>query len=222
MSGTRIRILLVDDHILFRKGIAHLLVSQPDFDLVGEAGNGREAIQKAEALSPDVVLMDLAMPDVDGLEATRQILARSSGTRIVILTFSEEDENLFEAVKSGARGYLLKKIAPEDLFANIRTAARGEASISGGMARKLLDEFSSQAKKPVPRSEGPALTPREREVLQLLAKGKSNKEISALLFIAENTVKNHMRSILEKLHLENRVQAAAYALRNQMRDPEEV
>ena len=215
MSDPRhIRVLLADDHSLFRKGIASLLSAESDFEVVGEAANGREALEMARGLMPDIILMDISMPGVDGLTATRQIKEEIPYVRIVMLTVEEEDQSLFEAVKSGAQGYLLKKIEPQALFGTLRGVARGEASISRAMAGKLLDEFSRQANaRAIPATPNQELTPREREVLELVTQGKANKEIAAAISIAENTVKNHLKNILEKLHLENRVQAATYALR---------
>jgi len=217
-----IRILLVDDHALFRKGIASLLASERDFAVVGEAANGRQAVERARELSPDIVLMDVSMPEMGGLEATRQLQQLLPGVRIVMLTFSEEDQDLFEAIKSGARGYLLKKIEPRALFDTLRGVMRDEAPISRGMATRILGEFSRllQAREAAP--EGVQLTAREKDVLRLIAEGKSNKEIAAGLSLAENTVKNHLKNILEKLHLENRVQAAAFAIRQGLapRSPE--
>ena len=212
-----IRVLVVDDHTLFRKGIVSLLSAEAGFEVVGEAGNGREAIEKARDLMPDIVLMDLSMPQMDGLEATRRIKAELPHVRIVILTVEEADQNLFEAVKNGAQGYLLKKIEPRALFDTLRGVAQGEASISRLMAAKLMGEFSRQANRARSGADGsPELSPREHEVLGLVAQGKSNKEIAAALGVAENTVKNHLKNILEKLHLENRVQAATYALRAEL------
>ena len=213
-TASPVRVLLADDHLLFRKGIASLLSEEPDFEIAGEASTGREALAKAREVVPDVILMDLSMPEMDGLEATRRIKEEMPAVRIVILTVSDDDQDLFAAVRSGAQGYLLKKIEPRALFSALRGAARGEASISHAMAGKILDEFARQAQSTTPAPpQKPMLTPREEEVLQFVTHGRSNKEIAAALDIAENTVKNHLKNILEKLHLENRVQAAAYALR---------
>jgi DNA-binding NarL/FixJ family response regulator len=210
----RIRILLADDHALFRKGMASLLSEQQEFEVVGEAVNGRQAVEMARVLLPDVVLMDLSMPEMDGLAATRQVTAELPGIRVVMLTIEDGDRNLFEAVKSGAQGYVLKKVEPQALFETLRGVAQGEAAISGVMAAKLMAEFSRQAgRSEPPTGQGSELTPREREVLGLVAHGKSNKEIAAEMAVAENTVKNHLKSILDKLHLDNRVQVATYALR---------
>ncbi|MFB3817804.1 MAG: response regulator [Candidatus Methylomirabilales bacterium] len=212
-ANSPIRILLVDDHALFRKGIASLLGSEPDFEVVGEAASGREAVERARELMPDVILMDVFMPGGSGPEATARIKEILPYVRIVMLTISEEDEDLFEAVKSGAQGYLLKKIEPQALFGTLRGVMQGEAPISRMMAGKILGEFSRLAKEPAAPAKGASLTPREHEVLELITQGKSNKEIASALSMAENTVKNHLKNILEKLHLENRVQAATFALR---------
>jgi DNA-binding NarL/FixJ family response regulator len=209
-----IRVLLVDDHSLFRKGIASLLAAERGFEVVGEAGDGLEALARARELMPDVILMDVYMPGTNGLEATRRIKEVLPYVKIVMLTISEEDEDLFEAIKSGAQGYLLKKIEAKALFSTLRGIAQGEASVSRVMAAKLLDEFARQARKPAAVTlPGTILSPRERKVLELIAQGKTNKEIAAALDNAENTVKSYVKNILEKLHLENRVQAATFAVR---------
>ncbi|MBI1958216.1 MAG: response regulator transcription factor [Candidatus Rokubacteria bacterium] len=206
------RVLVVDDHALFRKGVASLLRDAEGFVVVGEARDGREAVAKAEALTPDVVLMDVYMPGMDGLEAARRMRQAVPSTRIVMLTISEEDESLFEALKAGAHGYLLKSVEPEDLFRTLRGIMRGEAFLTPSMATKLLEEFTRRTGGEPARQAG-RMSPREREVLELLTRGAVNKEIAAALHISENTVKNHMKSIMEKLHAENRVQVVAYALR---------
>ena len=213
----RIRILLVDDHILFRKGLAGILAEEPSFQVVGEAASGGEAIEKAKELMPDIILMDISMPEMDGLEATRRIKTELPAARIVILTVSDEDQNLFEAVKWGAQGYLLKNVEPRALFNTLQAVARGEAVIPRAMAAKVLGEFVRLARQPTqtPRS-GANLSPREKEVLGLLTQGKTNKEIAAAMAVAENTVKSYLKNILEKLHLENRVQAATFALREDL------
>lgn len=205
------RILLTDDHILFRKGLAQLLNTQPDFQVVGEAGDGLEAQIQARELMPDLILMDIHMPQCDGTEATRRIKAELPYVLIVMLTVSDDEQDLFAALKNGAQGYLLKKMDPEDLFAQLRGLARSEAPLSRLMASKILREFS-RALTPEPDVER-ALTTREQQVLQLVALGMTNRDIADKLVVSENTVKNHLRNILAKLHLENRVQAAAYALR---------
>ena len=207
-----IRVLLVDDHTLFRKGLARLLEKEKAFRVVGEAGNGAEAVEKAQALTPDLVLMDIHMPGTDGLQATRAITTALPDTRVVILTISDEDKDLFEAIKSGAHGYLLKTVEPETLYALLKGVFRGEAPLSRATAAKILKQFADRARKPRETAPGDDLTAREREVLELLVSGRTNKEIGATLTIAENTVKNHLKSILAKLHLHNRVQAAALAI----------
>jgi two-component system, NarL family, nitrate/nitrite response regulator NarL len=207
----KMRILLADDHILFRKGLAQLLGSQPDFQVCGEAGDGFEALEKARELMPDLILMDINMPRCDGREATRLIKAELPYVVIVILTVSDDEQDLFTALKNGAQGYLLKKMDPDDLFAQLRGLSRGEAPLSRLLASKILHEFSRVSPPAAERDR--KLTAREQQVLQLVAQGRSNRDIADKLVVSENTVKNHLRNILAKLHLENRVQAAAYALR---------
>jgi DNA-binding NarL/FixJ family response regulator len=208
-----IRLLLVEDHVLFRTALIHLLQSEPGFELAGEAQSGPEAVQQATTVRPDVILMDLRLPAMDGLEATRRIIAVWPEARIVILTASESDDTLFEAIRSGAQGYLLKDVDAESLFQTVKAVARGEASLPGPLAAKVLAEFARPAGRAPVGSPGQRLSRREQEILGFVAEGKSNKEIAAALAIAENTVKSHLKSILAKLHLENRVQAATYALR---------
>ena len=214
MSGSaRIRVLLVDDHALFRKGLANLLRAEPDFEVVGEAANGLEAIGKASALQPEVILMDVRMPGLSGPEAARHVLAAFPDVKVLMLSMSDDEDAVFEAVRNGAHGYLLKTAEPVELFEGLRGVIRGEAPLSAGLAVKLLREFARQAHEP-PATAQPqdALSPREKEILTLVADGKSNKEIATVLTIAETTVKNCVKTILEKLHLENRVQAAVFAL----------
>lgn len=210
-----LRILLVDDHILFRKGVAALLARRPDMEVVGDASNGLEAITAARELVPDVILMDIHMPKCDGLEATRMIKRELPHVKIVILTVSDDDQNLFKAIKSGAQGYLLKDLEPAKLYDMLESISRGEAPLSGVLAAKILQEFARPNADSTPMPEMiDELTARETEILQLVVDGKTNKEIAANLFIAENTVKIHLRNILEKLHLQNRIQAAVYAVRH--------
>ncbi len=212
----KVRVLLADDHALFRRGLASLLADRDDIEVVGEARSGQEAIDRAHELMPDVILMDVRMPGLGGLEATRRIKEEMPYVRIVILTVSEDDEDLFAALKNGAQGYLLKNIDPEELLASIHQVQRGEAPLAPPMASKILKEFSAPPTRP-----GPALTQRERQVLEQVARGDANKEIARHLQISENTVKNHLRNILEKLHLQNRVQAVMYALREGLITPPE-
>ncbi len=210
-----IRVLLADDHGLVRRGIAGLLADEPDIEVVGEASDGEEAVERARELMPDIILMDISMPRMNGLEATRRIKQILPYVRILMLTASDEDRDLVEAIKGGAQGYLLKKIEPRMLTDALRGVMRGEAPLSRVMAGRLLAEF---AKKLQPGGSGPRpeteLSSRETEILSLLSQGMSNKQIAAALTLAENTVRNHLRNILAKLHLENRVQAAIFAHRH--------
>ncbi len=211
-----LRVLLVDDHALFRAGIASLIALNEAIEVAGQAEDGTEALELARKLKPDLVLMDLHMPVMDGIEATRRIRTELPDVKVVMLTVSDQDKDLFEAIKSGAHGYLLKNLEPEELFDYLTGIVRGEAPISRTMAAKLLNEFAAQAsrgKNPSPPETNNELTPREREVLKLVASGATNRDIATALTLTENTVKNHLRNILEKLHLENRVQAAAWALK---------
>ncbi len=211
---SNIRVLLVDDHTLLRKSVAAALADQPDIQVVGEASNGLEALARARELVPDVILMDISMPGMDGLEATGRIKAELPQVKIVILTIAEEDQNLFEAIKNGAQGFLLKNVEPGPLAEMLRGVVRGEAPMSGGTAAKILAEFARQAQEVGAVTQPAArLSGREREVLGLVASGTTNKDIAAALGISPSTVKNHLQNILDKLHLENRVQAAAFALR---------
>jgi DNA-binding NarL/FixJ family response regulator len=209
----RIRVMLVDDHALMRKGVGSLLAACPDIEVVGEADNGAEAVARVADLMPDLILMDIQMPVMDGIEATRRIKAEHPYLKVVMLTVSEEDRSLFDAIKAGAQGYLLKRMEPDEFLALVRGISRGEAPISRAMASKILGEFSRRMKEPQPEDPAAKLTPREHEVLQLLTQGNTNKEIANTLGVSENTVKNHLKNILAKLHLQNRVQAAAFALR---------
>jgi len=208
----RIRVLLVDDHELFRRGVKSLLTAEPDIEVVGEAHNGREALAKAQELMPDLVLMDISMPEINGLEATRRVKQAMPYVKILILTVSDLEQNLFEAIKAGAQGYLLKNVDPDHLLDAVRKAYHGEAAISGGLAAKILTEFARRDAQPA-HTGRESLGAREIDVLRELSRGASNKEIAATLCISENTVRNHVKNILAKLHLDNRVQAAAYAIR---------
>jgi DNA-binding NarL/FixJ family response regulator len=210
----RLRILLVDDHDLFRKGIARLIDSQPDFQIAGEARDGRDALDKAKKLAPDVILMDIEMPRWNGTEATRRIKSELPHVHVVMLTVSDDDENLFESIRAGASGYLLKSVKPDELFRRLRGVSVGEAAISPILAAKILREFAKLDQSPLTPHAIEGLSPRETEVLGLVAKGMTNREIGENLHIAENTVKNHLRNILDKLHLSNRAQAAAFAVRH--------
>lgn len=206
------RVLIADDHALFRAGIASLLRAW-GMDVVGEAGDGREALERARELRPDVVLMDIRMPVCGGLEATRLLKAELPETKIMIVTVSEDDEDLFEAIKAGAEGFLLKGMSETELSRALESLAAGEPALSPRLAGRILDEFARVGRRSETRSEEP-LTPRELDVLRLLSSGATNREIGAALFVSENTVSFHMKHILSKLHLKNRAQAAAYAVRS--------
>ena len=212
------RILIADDHALFRDSLRSLLESQ-DIEVVGEAKNGQEAIDLSWESKPDVVLMDLTMPEMDGLEATKRIAAELPEVKVVILTASDEDSNLFDAIKSGAKGYLLKDLESAQFFSLLEGVERGEPALTPSVARKLLDEFA-RPKKPTKEEYDPdALTDREREVLELMVQGTtSNRRLAKHLGVSENTVKFHVRNILDKLHLHNQAQVVAYALRTRLVD----
>ncbi len=205
-----IRVLVVDDHGVVRGGIRALLATVDDVEAVGEARDGQEALEKIEALRPDVILIDLLMPRMDGIEVTRRVVAENAEARILVLTSFAADENVFPAIKAGALGYLLKDTGPEELVRAIRQVYGGESSLSPAVARKVLQELSRPLDRP--RTPDP-LTEREVEVLQVVARGLSNQEIAAELMISEATVRTHVSNILGKLHLASRTQAALYALR---------
>ncbi len=213
----KLRVLLVDDQPLFRRALATLIGAQFDMTVVGEGENGRDALDKVRALKPDLVVMDVNMPGASGVDGVNAIRQAGFTIPIVMLTVSEDDDDLFESIKAGASGYLLKNVRPEQLFEDLRGVMRGEAPIAPAVASKLLDALRTGG---IP-SHGQAaaapqdtiLTRRESEILQLVADGLSNKEIANELTITEGTVKNHVHNALEKLHLTNRVQAAAYAVR---------
>jgi DNA-binding NarL/FixJ family response regulator len=214
-----VKILIADDHTLFRDSLRSLLASR-GFEVVGDAREGREAVELARRLQPDIVLMDLAMPGLDGLAATRLISAELPQVKVVILTGSDEDANLFEAIKSGAQGYLLKNLESRELFSLLEGVGRGEPALTPLLAGKLLQEFA-RPPRPAAESHDPdALTDREREVLELLVRGvTSNRKLAKQLGVSENTVKFHVRNILDKLHLHNRAQVVGFALRHGMVTP---
>lgn len=210
------KVLLVDDHPLFLEGLRNLLTAR-GIEVIGTANDGLEALDQARALRPDVVLMDIEMPRCNGLEATRLIKTEMPDIKIVMLTVSADDEHLFEAIKSGAAGYLLKNLEAERFFDLLSGVARGEAAISRDLAAKVLTEFAHQGERSqtvtAAKEDSEALTLRQTEVLQLAVQGLTNKEIAASLFVTERTVKYHMSEILQKLHLRNRVEVIAYAVR---------
>jgi NarL family two-component system response regulator LiaR len=215
-----IRVLVADDHAIVRKGLCALLATEPDIEVVGEAQDGAEAIAQVQALRPDVVLMDLAMPGMDGLEATRRITASQPGARVLVVTSYSGDEQIFPAIRAGALGYLLKDASPHELVQAIRQIHRGESSLHPTVARRLLSEISpDQGRSPSPwapnqqRLVADLLTNRENEVLLLVAEGATNRQIAEELAISEATVRTHMSKILSKLNVSSRTQAALYALR---------
>jgi DNA-binding NarL/FixJ family response regulator len=214
----RIRVLIVDDHALFRRGLMLVLESEDGIEVIGEAEDGDEAITKAEELAPDVVLMDVRMPAVNGIDATRRLADSLPTTKIIMLTVSDEEDDLYEAIKAGATGYLLKEISIEEVADAVRAVMQGQTLISPSMASKLIAEFANLSKLASQRSSVPAprLTDRELDVLRLVAQGLTNREVADQLYIAENTVKNHVRNILEKLHLHSRMEAVLYAVREKL------
>lgn len=208
------KLLLVDDHILFREGLAAIIGREPDIQIVGLGGNVQEAIQLAGREKPDVVLMDFGLPDGTGADATRQILKERPDCKIVFLTMSEQDEDLLEAIRSGAKGYLLKNMSPSKLVAALRAVYQGESAISRSMTLRLMDELTrtkASTQPPVDLSVG-NLTPREIDVLREMATGITNLEIGRRLFLSENTVKYHVHSILQKLDLNDRKAATKFAV----------
>jgi len=208
-----LRVLLVDDQTLFRKAMASLLAFREDIEVVGEGKDGLEAIALTQELLPDLVLMDLHMPNCSGLEALSTIKRNTPSAKVIILTISDDNNDVFTAIKNGAEGYLLKDMEPEQLYEMLENARRGEPAITGKVAAKILQEFRepSRIEEKTPGIEE-TLTPRETKVLELIVKGATNFEIAETLYISENTVKLHLRNILSKLHLKNRIQAAVYAV----------
>lgn len=213
---SEIRVLIVDDHTLFRSGIKLLLQRQPGFEVVGEAGDGLEGVKRAKQLKPDIVLLDLHMPGVNGLEAISLLRDEVPQTEIIMLTVSEDAEDLLEALRAGARGYLLKNIETDFLVDSIRRAVNGESVMSSQMASKLADAMRAPQKRAISDASPEKLTPREREIIVMLAKGASNKEVARTLDLAESTVKIHVQGILRKLNLTSRVQAAVYAVEHHL------
>lgn len=209
------RILIADDHTLFRDGLRSLL-SAEGHEVVAEAKNGREAVKLARELEPDLVLMDLSMPELDGIEATKQILAEMPGQKVLILTASESDATLFDAIKAGAQGYLIKNLEADEFFALLDRASAGEPAFTPAVARRLLLEFAKPSEA-ASREENDELTAREREVLELMVEGVvSNRRLAKRLGLSENTVKFHVRNILDKLHLHTRAEAVGFTLRKRI------
>lgn len=229
-GSDRIRVLIADDHALYRRGLLTMLDTEDGIEVIGEAADGVEAVVRAEELLPDVVVLDVSMPKRGGIDACRGIKASVPATRILMLTSSEDETHLFEAVRAGANGYLLKDASPEKVAEAIRGVHNGQSLLSPMMAAKLLTEFAAlSSPRPVPRGgagsgpelDMPRLTERELDILRLVARGRLNREIAAELFISENTVRNHIRNILDKLQLHSRTEAALYAVRQRLIDPDE-
>jgi NarL family two-component system response regulator LiaR len=216
---SRIRVLIADDHAILRKGIRALLGTEPDIEVVGETADGLETVNQAAALRPDVILMDLVMPNMDGIEATRRITSEQPGIRILVLTSFAADDKVFPAIKAGALGYILKDSGPAELVRAIHQVYQGQPSLEPAIALKMLQELSHPPQRP-PTPD--PLSEREMEVLRLLAQGKSNREIAEQLVITELTVRTHVSNILGKLHLANRTQAALYALKEGLASLEDV
>jgi two-component system NarL family response regulator len=219
-NAEAIRTLIVDDHALFRRGLEIVLVTEPDIEVVGQAGDGKEAVSKAGEFVPDVVLMDVRMPRSSGIQACRAIKEVVPSAKIIILTMSDEEEDLFEAIRAGASGYLLKDIPLDEVAEAVRAVHGGQSLISPSMAGKLLSEFATLAKRDheqLPQElPAPKLTDREMQVLKLVARGMNNRDIAKELFISDNTVKNHVRNILEKLQIHSRMEAVMVAVREKI------
>ncbi|HEY7146675.1 MAG TPA: response regulator transcription factor [Streptosporangiaceae bacterium] len=215
-----IRAMIVDDHALFRRGLEMVLETEPDIELVGQASDGAEAVEKAAESLPDVVLMDIRMPRSSGIEACRAMKEAAPSAKIIILTISDEEEDLFEAIRAGASGYLLKDIPLDEVAEAVRSVHGGQSLINPSMAGKLLTEFATLARREgEPRAQevpAPKLTEREMQVLKLVARGMNNRDIAKELFISENTVKNHVRNILEKLQIHSRMEAVMVAVREKL------
>jgi two-component system NarL family response regulator len=218
MAEQRIRVVVADDHGLFRRGLRQVLEDEEDIEVVAEAGDGEEAVALATEHVPDVVVMDVRMPVRSGIDATRDIKEEVPSCKVLMLTISDEEDDLYQAIKSGANGYLLKEISIDEIGSAVRSVNGGQSLISPSMASKLLNEFAAMIKKEEQKQQAPPprLTPREMEVLRHVAKGMNNREIAAALYISENTVKNHVRNILEKLHLHSRMEAVVYAVREKL------
>jgi len=208
-----IKIVIVDDHVLFREGLAYIIRLEADMEVVGLVGTVQEAVESVGALKPDIVLMDFSLPDGTGAEATSKIINEHPNIKIIFLTMSESDENLFAAIRSGAKGYLLKNMSPSKLMASLRSVQQGESALSRSMTLRLMEELS-RTKEPERLGDAALakLTRREQDVLVGLAAGKTNKEIASQLYLSENTVKYHVHSILEKLNLPDRREAAKFAM----------
>jgi DNA-binding NarL/FixJ family response regulator len=214
------RVLIADDDDLMRAGLAELLTADPDIDIVGQAATGRHAVERARRLAPDVVLMDVRMPDLDGIAATRELSRTAPGSKVLILTTFEQDDYIFGALRAGASGFLLKRTRPEELIAAVHAIAAGDSLLSPSVTRRVIDRMAQQ---PTPELSHQAtldtLTPRERDVLELVARGLSNREIAAALVVEESTIRTHVKRILMKLNLRDRVQAVILAYETGLNQP---
>jgi DNA-binding NarL/FixJ family response regulator len=214
------RVLIADDDDLMRAGLVELLTADPEIEITGQASTGREAVEQARRLAPDVVLMDIRMPDLDGIAATRELSQVAPGVRVLILTTFEQDDYIFGALRAGASGFLLKRTRPEELIAAVHTVATGDSLLSPSVTRRVIDRMAQQ---PTPELAGhdklDELTPREREVLELIARGLSNREIAEVLTLEESTVRTHVKRILAKLGLRDRVQAVIFAYETGIKPP---
>jgi DNA-binding NarL/FixJ family response regulator len=206
-----IRVLLADDHSLVRAGFRMILKAEPDIEVVGEASDGREAVARAETLAPDVVLMDIRMPSLDGIEATRQITDSNPSARVLVLTTFDLDEYVYESLRAGASAFLLKDAKEQQLVAAIRVVADGGSLFAPSVTRRLIEKFAEPTRNSTASAQLEQLTPREREVLRLVARGLSNAEIAVDLVVSEHTTKTHVANVLQKLDLRNRVQAVVLA-----------
>ncbi|HCT77471.1 MAG TPA: DNA-binding response regulator [Micromonosporaceae bacterium] len=215
-----IRVLIADDDHLMRAGLIELLTADPEIDIVGQASTGREAVQRTRQLTPDVVLMDVRMPDLDGIAATRELSQAAPAVKVLILTTFEQNDYIFGALRAGASGFLLKRTRPEELIAAVHTIASGDSLLSPSVTRRVIDRMAQQ---PTPdladQSKLDELTPREREVLELVTRGMSNREIAAVLIVEESTIRTHVKRILMKLGLRDRVQAVIFAYENGLNRP---
>jgi DNA-binding NarL/FixJ family response regulator len=214
------RVLIADDDDLMRAGLVELLAADPDMEIVGQAATGRQAIERTRRLAPDVVLMDVRMPDVDGIAATRELSRTAPGAKVLILTTFEQDDYIFGALRAGASGFLLKRTRPEELIAAVHTIAAGDSLLSPSVTRRVIDRMAQQpTPEPTDRAKLDTLTPREQDVLELIARGLSNREIAAALVVEESTIRTHVKRILTKLNLRDRVQAVILAYETGLNQP---